>query len=254
MRLGPLATRLDGLLDVDSYADVDAAHNGIQVGRPDDPIHRVALAVDAADATIAAATEADADALIVHHGLFWGDDTTLEGVTLSRVRKLIAAEMSLYAVHLPLDGHPTLGNAAGLARMLGLTDVEPFGTLGGVTIGRGGRLPTARPTEVVSATLSALEGAVDSQTVLRFGDEPLRRVAIVTGAGGQWLEEAAAAGYDALISGEPRHRLHHLARELGMTAIFTGHYATETFGVQALAEPLAEWGVEPVWLSHPVEI
>ena len=254
MHLGQLATRLDELLDVGSYAEVDVAHNGIQVGRPDDPVDRVALAVDAAEATIAAAADADADALIVHHGIFWGDSPALEGVTLSRVRRLVAAEVGLYAAHLPLDGHPMLGNAAGLARVLGLTDVAPFGTLGGVTVGRGGCLPTPRPIGEVSATLSALDGAVESQTVLPFGDEPLQRVAIVTGAGGQWLEEAAAAGYDALISGEPRHRLHHLARELEMTAIFAGHYATETFGVQALAEPLAEWGIEPIILSHPVDI
>ena len=254
MRLGTLAARLDALLDVAAYEAVDAAHNGIQVGRPGDPIERVGLAVDAADATIAAAADAEVDALIVHHGVFWGDRPSLEGVSLARVRALVAAEMALYAVHLPLDGHPTLGNAAGLARTLGLTDTAPFGTLGGVTIGRGGRFPTAETTGSVIAMLAELEGAVAEPTVLRFGPDALERVAIVTGAGGQWLEEAAADGYDVLISGEPRHRLHHLARELALTAVFTGHYATETFGVRALAEPLAGWGLDPVWLSHPVRI
>jgi conserved hypothetical protein TIGR00486 len=254
MRLGTLAARLDELLGVATYDGVDGALDGIQVGRPDDPIERVGLAVDAAEATIAAAADADVDALIVHHGLFWGDRAPLEGVTLARVRALVSAEIALYAAHLPLDGHPTVGNAAGLARTLGLTDTAPFGTIAGVTIGRGGRFPSARSTETVRATLAELDGAVAEPTVLPFGPDPLDRVAIVTGAGGAWLEEAAAAGYDALLSGEPKHRLHHLARELELTAIFAGHYATETFGVRALADPLQGWGLEPVWLPHPVRI
>jgi dinuclear metal center YbgI/SA1388 family protein len=254
MQLGTLAAQLDELLDVASYAGVDGAVDGIQVGRPDDPIDRVGLAVDAAEATIAAAADAGVDALIVHHGVFWGDRAPLEGVTLARVRALVAAEIALYAAHLPLDAHPSLGNAAGLARTLGVTDTDPFGSIAGVTIGRGGRFPSPQSTEAVCTALGELEGAVASPTVLRFGPDPLDRVAIVTGAGGAWLEEAAAGGYDVLISGEPKHRHHHLARELGITAIFAGHYATETFGVRALAEPLAAWGLEPVWLPHPVRI
>ncbi|MFW6448461.1 MAG: Nif3-like dinuclear metal center hexameric protein, partial [Halobacteriota archaeon] len=140
MDLGTLADRLDDRLDVDAYADVDASANGLQVGRRDRPIERVAVAVDAAVEPIERAAEVDA--LIVHHGLVWGDGLTdLTAHRYDRIRALVTNDLGLYCAHLPLDGHPELGNAARLGAAIGLREVEAFGHLGGLPTGVIGRLP-----------------------------------------------------------------------------------------------------------------
>ncbi|WP_460559242.1 Nif3-like dinuclear metal center hexameric protein [Halorubrum pallidum] len=255
MELTEYARRLDDRLDTAAYADVDASANGLQVGPADAEIERVAFAVDAAAATIEAAAEADADALVVHHGLSWGGIERVTGTTYDRVAALANHDVALYVSHLPLDGHADLGNAAGVAEAIGLADREPFGTLGPVTIGAIGETETPRSTAALAETLDAFEGQPDDENaptrVIDAGPDRIERVAIVTGSGADWLGEAAERNADALVIGEGKGKVYHEAREAGITVFLGGHYATETFGVRSLQALSEQWGLETTYLPHP---
>ncbi|MFB6250187.1 MAG: Nif3-like dinuclear metal center hexameric protein [Halobellus sp.] len=260
MDLRTLTDRLDDRLATDEYADVDASANGLQVGPGDvartarespPEIEHVAVAVDAAAATIEAAADAGADLLLTHHGLIWGGLDRVTGREYANVASLIEHDLALYVSHLPLDGHPSLGNAAGLADYLDLAEQEVFGHLGPVTIGRRGRAPEAYDVSDLEALLADLDNHGRAPQVLEFGPTEIRDVAIVTGSGVDWLGEAADAGVDALITGEGKQQVYHEAREAGMHVFLAGHYATETFGVERLAELTSEWGIETTILSHP---
>ncbi|WP_251342561.1 Nif3-like dinuclear metal center hexameric protein [Haloplanus halophilus] len=241
--------RLDERLRTDDYADVDASANGLQVGRREGEIERVALAVDAAEATIEAAVERDADALLVHHGLAWGGFDRLTGLHYDRIEPLVRNDVALYVSHLPLDGHQELGNAAGVADVLGLDDRAPFGSHGPEVVGTRGR---AADPYAVDDLAALLDRELDTETrVLGFGPEEITDVGIVTGSGADWIEEAAAAGLDALVTGEGKQQAYHEARDRGLNVFLAGHYATETFGVRRLGDLIEEWGVETTYVEHP---
>ncbi|WP_435074627.1 Nif3-like dinuclear metal center hexameric protein [Halorubrum sp. HHNYT27] len=255
MKLSEYARRLDDELDTAAYADVDASANGVQVGPADAEIERVAFAVDAALSTIEAASEAGADALVVHHGISWGGIDRVTGSTYDRIEALIENDLALYVSHLPLDGHSDLGNAAGVADAVGLGDREPFGEIGPVTIGTVGALDAPLSAASLRETLDGFDGQpADEATptrVLEFGPDEIERVAVVTGSGVDWLDAAVDEGADALITGEGKGKVYHEAREAGITVFLAGHYATETFGVKSLASLSAEWGLETEYVSHP---
>lgn len=242
-----LVAHLDGYLAIDEWEEKSL--NGLQVEGAA-VVDRVALATDAALATFAMAEEAGAHFLIVHHGLFWGQPLPIVGPHRARVAALLDAGISLYAAHLPLDAHPEVGNNAGLARLLELTGLAPFGRWGDRAIGWRGELPAATDRARLAARLEALLGS--RPDVLPFGPDEIRSVAIVSGAAADLVPEAAAAGVDAFITGETSHVVWHHARELGINIFFAGHYASETLGVRALGEHLsAEFGVESVFLDAP---
>ncbi|EMA65583.1 Nif3-like dinuclear metal center hexameric protein [Halorubrum kocurii] len=250
--------RLDDRLDTAAYADVDASANGLQVGSDDGEVERVAFAVDAADATIEAAADAGADVLVVHHGISWGGIDRVTGRTYDRVATLAEHDIALYVSHLPLDGHPDLGNAAGVAAALGLGDREPFGEIGPVTIGTVGETDAPRSAASIRETLDGFEGQPGGEgeegsptRVIDFGPDEIERVAVVTGSGTDWLDEAVEAGADALVTGEGKGQAYHDAREAGITLFLGGHYATETFGVRSLQALTEEWGLETTYVSHP---
>ena len=255
MKLSEYVDRLDDRLDTAAYADVDASANGLQVGPDDAEVERVAFAVDAAQATIEAAAEAGADALVVHHGLSWGGIERVTGRVHDRIAALVEHDVALYVSHLPLDGHQELGNAAGVADAVGLAEREPFGEMGPVAIGTIGEAGEPRSADAIRETLDGFEGQPDGEAsptkVLDFGPDEVERVAVVTGSGVDWLDEAVAAGADALITGEGKQQVYHDAREAGITVFLAGHYATETFGVRALQSLTDDWGVETMYLSHP---
>jgi dinuclear metal center YbgI/SA1388 family protein len=252
MKLGELSSRYDEELRTADYAELDASANGLQVGDTEMDVPHVAFAVDAATATIEAAVDAGADALVVHHGLSWGGIERVTGRTYDRVASLVEADIGLYVSHLPLDGHPTLGNAAGVADLLHLTDREPFGAVGPETIGLRGRLPTPTSIGALSEDLSTtLETGGENVQVISHGAKEITDLAIVTGSGADWVQEAAAADVDALLTGEGKGRLYHDAREAELSVLLAGHYATETFGVRNLAELASEWGLETTYISHP---
>jgi dinuclear metal center YbgI/SA1388 family protein len=254
MKLTELVTRYDERLRTDAYADIDASANGLQVG-PDGAdevgVDHVAVAVDAAAATIDEAADAGADVLVTHHGLSWGGIERVTGRTYDRIAALVEADLALYVSHLPLDGHQELGNAAGVADVLGLRDREPFATMGGEPIGQCGRPEEPLSRDGMRDRLDELPQGGRETQLLPFGPGEIEQVAIVTGSGADFLDSAVDVGADAFVTGEGKQQVYHQARESGCNVVLAGHYATETFGVRALADLAAEWGLETTYIDHP---
>lgn len=244
-----LTAYLDAYLRVADVHDAPGALNGLQVASRRGRVTRIAAAVDACAATIGLAAEAGADLLLVHHGLFWGGLRPLTGQLHQRVLGLTGNDVALYSSHLPLDCHPEVGNNPLLAQRLGVAVQGPFGRAEGQEIGVWGELEASRA-ELVGAVQRSL--GIDAVRVLAFGPERVRRVGIVTGAGGSLIGQAAAAALDTLVTGEGAHWTYFDAEELGVNVIYAGHYATETLGVQALAAHLAaRFSLPWVFLDHP---
>jgi dinuclear metal center YbgI/SA1388 family protein len=251
MQLTDLVESLDEELRTADYADLDASANGLQVGPDEVDVSSVAFAVDAAVATMEAAADADADLLVTHHGISWGGIDRVTGIHYRRVETLLGADLALYVSHLPLDGHQRLGNAAGLADHLELEAREPFGEMGPEYIGQRGTLPEPTPLDDLVDSLGELDQGARSTRVLDHGPDDVRSVAIVTGSGSDWLDEAVDVGADVLVTGEGKQNVYHEAREAGINVLLAGHYATETFGVRSLAEYVSERGPETVFVDHP---
>ena len=252
MELSELCERYDDRLRTADFAGVDASANGLQVGPPEKEVEHVAFAVDGVAATAEAAAERGADALVVHHGVSWGGVERVTGLDYGRIAPLIEHDVALYVSHLPLDAHPELGNAAGVADLLDLEDCEPFGEIGPEHVGLRGRADTAYDAEFLRALLEdELDTGGEGVQVLDFGPDEIEEIAVATGAGGDFLGEAVAAGADALVTGEGKGRLYHEAREHGTNVFLAGHYATETFGVRSLQGLAEEWGLETTYVDHP---
>ena len=249
--LSQVVAFLDDYLAVKEVPDYPGALNGLQVEGPD-LVRRVAVAVDASEAVIGKATKWRADLLLVHHGLFWDGLQPLVGRHFRKVQALVAGGTALYSAHLPLDAHTEVGNAAVLARKLGLSDLVPFGEYKGCAVGCAGTVENGAGTPIAdleARLAAALNGPVRT---LPGGPDTIVRVGVVTGGGASMLGEAAAKGLDALVTGEAQH--HHAinAAELGVTVMLGGHYATETWGVRATAHTLQErFGVETMFVDSP---
>jgi dinuclear metal center YbgI/SA1388 family protein len=248
MRRDRLTEYLDGILDLETYSG-DRSLNGLQVeGKKE--VHRAALAVDACGESISKAARRGADMLIVHHGLLWGEQAPITGIMAGRVGTLLEKGVSLYAAHLPLDCHPEIGNNAQLAGMLGIPETEKFGRYAGVEIGLCGKMPRPVKIEGLRRKLSSLLGA--PVQAFAFGPKTVRKIGIVSGGGAALTQAAADAGCDALLTGETSHSSYHVARENGISLIFAGHYATETFGVKALGDLLKqEFGLKTFFIDLP---
>jgi dinuclear metal center YbgI/SA1388 family protein len=247
--IGEILDELERLLEPGRFEDY--CPNGLQVPGAAS-VRTVATGVSAhAELFELAATEG-ADLLVVHHGLFWGSSSGAIDRTLKhRLQILFDANIGLAAYHLPLDAHPEVGNNALLARALGATDLEPFAIHHGEPIGFVASLPG---TGVPAAELFARVNQLTAREPLVFGSGPaqVRRLAIVSGAGADYLADAAAAGADALLTGEPTERVMAQARESGLHFIAAGHYATEIHGIRRVGEHLAErFGVRHVFLDVP---
>jgi len=248
MRRDELVEYLDDLLQIEAIEDT--SNNGLQVEGAAE-IRRLAFAVDASLAAFDGARAAGAQMLLVHHGLFWSKPLMVTGLHRRRLGLLVAADLSLYAAHLPLDFHPELGNNATLARWLGLAGVEPFGQYKGQPAGYAGRLPEPLSLEGLVSRVEESLGEPVGQ-VWSFGKSTVETVGIISGGAAHFVDQAAAAGVDAYLTGETSHGAFHDAQELGMNVIFGGHYATETAGLKALAEHLAtQFGLETVFLDLP---
>jgi dinuclear metal center YbgI/SA1388 family protein len=232
-----IANELDSLLGTDGFPDYQQAINGVQVESPND-IVKVAAAVDVRERTIRSAIEQGANLLLVHHGLFWGGLLPLRGPHYRRIHALLSSGMALYSSHLPLDAHPEIGNNVLLARELGLTPSAGFARYETIDTGVEGKsnIPTAQLIAGADAVARQWGGVARSSP-----SDPHRttkRWAICTGAGASadTLREAVEHGVDTLIVGEGPHWTAVDADELGIVIIYAGHYATETFGVRALAD------------------
>jgi len=248
--LPEIARFLDEYLGIDAVPD--ASVNGLQVEASEE-VRCVGLAVDAAAATIRAAVQQQCDLLVVHHGLLFGAPQPLRGSLGANLASCFRCGLSIYAAHLPLDIHPQVGNNVLLARRLSAEPLIGFGDHGGTSLGILARRDAAAPLASVAGQLAA--AGCDEQTLWAFGPDPVQELAIVTGSGCSFLPEAIAAGAQCFITGEPRHSAYHLAREAGINCLFGGHYATETFGVRAVGDLLAErFGVTTRWIEHPTGV
>lgn len=251
--LSEIAQYLDDVLRIAEIPDYPTALNGLQVETGDD-IVRIAAAVDARQRTFGDAIAAGANLLLVHHGLFWGGLEPLRGPAFRRVQSLVTGRLALYAAHLPLDAHPTFGNNVLLAKELGLTPTFGFARHQSVDIGLGGDSDTPTADVIArAARLAARYGGTVRHTACE-PDRTTRRWAVCTGAGASrdTIKEAAARSVDTLIVGEGPHWTAIDAEELGITIIYAGHYATETFGVQALAEHVSStFGIPWTFLHVP---
>jgi dinuclear metal center YbgI/SA1388 family protein len=239
----------DRLLEPDRFDDYGP--NGLQVPGPSD-VRTIATGVSAHAELFELAASERAELLLVHHGLFWGTGPgPIDAVLKRRLQILFDADIALAAYHLPLDAHPEFGNNALLARALEAEIVEPFARHHGQPIGVLARLPG---NGLASDELFARVRRITSREPLVFdsGPEEVLRLAIVSGAGADYIGEAASAGADALLTGEVPERAMAEAQELGLHLIAAGHYATETFGVRHLGEHLAErFGLRHVFLDVP---
>jgi dinuclear metal center YbgI/SA1388 family protein len=249
--LAELVRYLNEYLEIEAVRDFGP--NGLQVeGRS--PVRRLVTGVSACAELFTRAAAAGADAVLVHHGLFWeGTPRVLTGTQYRRVAALVRDEISLLAYHLPLDRHPELGNNALAARALGLAEARPFGIYEGVTIGFGGDFPQPIP----AAELVARCRAVFGQEPLAFlsGPDPVASVAIVSGGAQRELHQAIAGGYAAYITGEASEWVMNVARESGIHYLAVGHYASERLGIRALGEHLAArfgLAVEFIDVPNPV--
>ncbi len=229
------------LLDLDSFRDYGP--QGLQVVGADE-VSRVVCAVSASQELFERAAAAEAQLVVVHHGLLWDNEPrAIDRRMRRRLQTLFDADINLAAYHLALDAHPEIGNNALLARELGVEVDGPF-----VEWGIGGRVATS-----LDRFLARVREKINPEPlVFQEGPADLARVAIVSGGAARYLADAAAAGYDLYLTGEAAEPTLHTARELGVTFVAAGHYATEKLGVQALTARLAErFGLEWEFVDLP---
>lgn len=243
-----LAQYLNERLECQRFKDY--CPNGLQVeGRAG--VHTIVTGVSASQALLDEAVRRNADAIIVHHGYFWrGEDSRVVGLKRRRLATLIAHDINLFAFHLPLDAHPELGNNAQLAARCGWI---PEGRFGEQDLGWHGRLPAPRGAEDLAAHLGRCLGR---PPLLLPGDgRSLRRLAWCSGGAQSWFEAAIELGVDAFVTGEVSEQHTHLARESGVAFLAAGHHATESGGVAALGQHLADHlglAVSHVDIPNPV--
>lgn len=245
--LNRIVSALDGELRIADVPDYPGALNGLQLssgGR----VSRVAAAVDASLPVVRSAVDAGADLLLVHHGMFWNGAKPVTAALYEKLKLAMDAGLAIYSAHIPLDVHPVLGNNALLAKAVGLDDPQPFFPWKGIELGLSGEWSGD-----LDSLVEAVEGAVGSKVHVRGeGTGPVGRVGIITGGAGSEIEAIAAAGIDTFVTGEGPHWSYTSAEELGVNVVYGGHYATETFGVRALAAHLEEtFGLPWSFLDHP---
>lgn len=251
--LAELARYTDSLLETATTPDYANALNGIQLENQSQ-IRKLASAVDFSTRGIEGAISSGANLLLVHHGMFWGGLESLTGSSYRRIRMLVEADIAVYASHLPLDRHPTLGNNALLAKELGLKSSGSFASYENIFIGLQGESDVETEALVTRARDFARTHGGDVRASALHRGRRTRKWAICTGAGASsdTLREAGAMGVDTLIVGEGPHWTAVHAEENDLVIIYAGHYATETLGVAALARHLGEkYGLPWEFVSAP---
>jgi dinuclear metal center YbgI/SA1388 family protein len=231
------------LLDLDSFSDYGP--QGLQVVGAEE-VTKVVCAVSSSRELFERAATAGAQLVVVHHGILWENESrVIDARVKGRLKALFDADLTLAAYHLALDAHPELGNNALLARELAIEVDGPFAGLG-----VGGRLTQPLPVETFVGEIRSVLGS--DPLVFEEGPATVERVAIVSGGGAAYVHEAARQGYDLFLTGEPKEPTLHDARELGITFVAGGHYATERLGVQALTARLADrFGLDWEFLELP---
>jgi len=232
--LNEIVSYCDSYLRLGEIQDFENALNGLQVENSG-KVKKIAAAVDVSSRAFQECAKCGANLLIVHHGMFWPG---LRPVTRALRRQLKFAfenDLAIYSAHLPLDLHREIGNNVLLMRALGFEESEPFFEEKGLLLGQRASADVA-----LSELVARLKKAVASPVkTIASGPKNVRAVGIITGAAGSEIERIAAEGIDTFITGEAPHWAAIAAEELGINLLLAGHYATETFGVQALAAHLA---------------
>ncbi|MDH5655787.1 MAG: Nif3-like dinuclear metal center hexameric protein [Spirochaetia bacterium] len=251
MKLEKLTSYLDELLDSSSFKDYGP--NGLQIeGRKE--INTIITGVSSCVDLFEAAAAKKADAVIVHHGIFWdGQNAVITKSRKDRIRPLILNDISLFAYHLPLDAHPEFGNNAGLADVLNLKNLKPFADFKGKSIGFMGEfsesLSSGDAKNLIQKKINPDARFYD------FGPQQIRTAAVCSGGAQSALNEAIEKGADLYITGEESEWVYHLAKEERIHFVSAGHHATERFGVQLLGEHLADQfnlNVEFVDVFNPI--
>ena len=246
MERNQLIKALDTLLDIGSYRDY--APNGLQVeGRKE--INTIVTGVSASQVVIDAAIAHEADMLLVHHGYFWkGEDPRVIGLKQQRLKKLLQHDINLVAYHLPLDGHPELGNNAQWGQLL-QCDVE--GHLEAAELVCYGTLEQPMTTQQLCAQVKEGLGGREPQLIAGH-DRPIQKIGWCSGGAQDYVAQAAEAGLDAYLSGEVSERTYHQAMEHGICYLGCGHHATERGGVQALGAWInRQYGVACHFVDEP---
>ncbi len=245
--LDALDSYLRETLNLRQIPDYPNALNGLQLENQGS-VTKIAAAVDAHLPVVEKAIAEEADLLLVHHGLFWSGAKPICGALYQKFKMAIDHNLAIYSIHIPLDEHPELGNNALLGKAIGLKNPEPFMPWKGRTLGLRFKTNQSRDS-LVTKLENAIGGPVN---VCPGGPKQCRNVGIITGGGGGEVATAANLGVDTFITGEGQHWTFTLAEELGINLLYGGHYATETFGVRALAEHLAkQFDLEWTFVDHP---
>ena len=243
-----LVDYLDRYLQIEEIADYGP--QGLQVETDNLEIKRIALAVDVSLEIIETAVSWDADMLLVHHGILWRSVEKIAGPLGARVRAMMKHGLNLYAAHLPLDAHPEVGNNAVLAKMFDVNVETWWCTPTGTPIGVLGTV--IKPVSIDELADSVNQQLYTEATVLAHGSTQVHKVAILSGFGADKVAEVKAMGADTYLTGETSHANYWAASDYGMNVIFAGHYATETVGVQALGQHLADkFGLEVQFFDFP---
>lgn len=246
-----LTHALHELLGSPADAAGDLGANGLQVAG-NETVERVVTGVSASQALLTAAVEAHAQAVVVHHGLWFPHGgAALPRVLNERLRTIYRANVSLYGFHALLDSNPTVGNAAELIRIIGAERRDPFGSIDGRTWGFEAELPHQPSVQQLARQLEHLRGTPLPAAVLA-GPTHVQRIGVVTGSGSSCVAEAAAKGLDALVVGELREGSQEEARELGINLLALGHATSEKYGPTALATWIQErLGIEATFIDVP---
>ena len=232
-KLQDLVTYCDERTRRAAYKDAPGAFNGLQVAN-NGRVTKIGAAVDAGVSPFQQAAAAGVDFLIVHHGMFWDMPRPITGPVYDRLTTLVKGNCALYSNHLPLDGHPELGNNALLARQLGLAPDRPFLVRDGEAIGR-----IAQRTGSRASLRAQLEKLYPRVIAIEYGSDAPAAVAFCSGSGNSAVPELARENVDTLVTGELREEWFNAAQEQKLNLYLCGHYATEVHGVKALAAELS---------------
>jgi dinuclear metal center YbgI/SA1388 family protein len=228
--------------------DFDGACNGLQLENQGE-VTKIGAAVDAGQRPFEAAIAAKIDFLICHHGMFWAPPVPLTGIRYKKVKTALDGDLAVYGAHLPLDCHPEIGNNALLAKELGLDRIGSFLNYEGNDIATIASAPDGGRSEL-SERLKAL--FPETYQGIEYGSDKPERVAILTGSGQSAVPRLQVEGIDTLVTGELKQHHFNMAQELGLNLYPCGHYATEVFGVKALAAELAEkFGLDWEFIEQP---
>ncbi|MDF1739005.1 MAG: Nif3-like dinuclear metal center hexameric protein [Verrucomicrobiales bacterium] len=247
--LQKLVDSAEGWLATDTIPDYPQALNGLQLENSG-KVTKIVAAVDACLATIEAACDMEADLLVVHHGLFWQGAQKIEGSLYKKLKRAIDSDLAIYSSHIPLDVHLEFGNNAQFLAAIGFKGLSmPFFPWKGINLGLRANVEITR-----DDLIARVESATGERPhVCPGGPKEIRKVGVITGGAGSEIFDIAETGIDTFITGEGPHWSYTAAEELGINVIYAGHYATETFGVKALA---ARWcrenpGLSSEFFDHP---